>query len=96
MPADGGEETQVISENLASRWAFSLTPSGVYYVAASSRSEKGFPVKFFDLANNKATPLLTLSKWPQLHISVSADGRYLYYAQNDRSDFDLMLVENLK
>jgi serine/threonine protein kinase len=92
-PSEGGQESQVVSGPLANSFSFFLNRRGLFYVSAYSQAEKGFPVRLLDLTNNKVTTVLALSKPPQLHISVSADGRYLYYSQNDRSDYDLMLVD---
>jgi hypothetical protein len=53
-------------------------------------------IEYLDFATGKVTTLRTLTRLVDLGLTVSPDGRFLLFAQNDFLGSDLMLVENFK
>jgi Tol biopolymer transport system component len=86
-----GEETQIATPLF--RYNFAVADNGIYY---TTFEEKSPVIVFRDPATGKVTPILKMSKSPDLGLEVSADGRFLLFAQLDYSGSDLKLVENFR
>jgi len=72
-------------------WA--VLAEGICYRNTESRA-----IEFLDLAARRVTRKATLERgfrWGAA-ISVSPDGRWILYPQVDRSEEDIMLVENFR
>jgi Tol biopolymer transport system component/predicted Ser/Thr protein kinase len=86
---DGSGETKVI-DGVATH-TFALTRGGIYYLSKLPHPE----VRFFSFASGKSRVILKPEKPIGQGLSVSPDGHWLLYAQEEgRSGSDLMLVEN--
>lgn len=71
---------------------------GVYFLEGRLRNP--LTLKFFDFETRRTTALATLGPpsgpYQILGLSVDHDERSIVYAQLDKFDFDLMLVENFR
>ena len=66
---------------------------------ASSFTQGGNPIKFFDFMNREVTRITEFAKTPESgrpHVTVSPDGEWLLYAQLESDTADIMLVENFR
>ncbi len=87
MPVEGGDEEQVLAR--VSSWAsFGVAATGVYF-------ELDGRLQFLDGATGKVSTLTVVNNATG-GLCVSPDGRYVVWAQRDRSTTDLMLVENFR
>jgi Tol biopolymer transport system component len=89
-PIDGGTETMVTPDLY--RYNFALTAAGVYFVKVRPAGAAA-DVLYLDLGTKAITDVLALDRPPDLGLSISPDGKSLYFAQLDYSGQDLMLVE---
>ena len=72
------------------------TESGIYFMTVVKKQTE---VHFFDFKRQKVSRVFTLDKslpgWSG-GISISADGKWLFYPQLDGRSSDLMMIENWK
>jgi Tol biopolymer transport system component len=87
MPAQGGEETQVLEGPVAI--SFGVTSKGVYFQPNAKT------IRFLDAATGKTSTIAELDK-PGGNIAVSPDDAYVVWSQTDRTSQDLMLVEGFR
>ncbi len=98
MPVAGGQETLVLKQVIAGYWA--LAENGIYYLDLAARSSDGVtPLMWFSVATHKqvqvgAVRKPILSATPTL--SVTSDGRHIAWAQIDRWQSELMLIDNFR
>jgi len=95
MPVEGGEELPVPRFTRLVPWGqWAVLDRGIYFVKAESHSA----IEFFSFDTGQVNQIAALEKrilgGPSL--SVSSDGRWILFAQIDRNDSDLMLVENFR
>jgi serine/threonine protein kinase/Tol biopolymer transport system component len=92
IPADGGEETQVLDSVCDREWV--VTEQGIWFIwpTAHSRAEG----RYFDFATRKTNVAATINKPVTIGLAMSPDGRYLLYNQIDHSGSELLLVENFR
>jgi len=98
MPVEGGEGMLVLKQVRAGLWA--LADNGIYYLDVAARSpDEATPLMWFSFATHKLVqagavrkPIVTVS--PTL--SVTSDGRRIAWAQIDRQESELMLIENFR
>jgi Tol biopolymer transport system component len=95
---EGGAETRVLDANVNERnWA--VAGRGIYFFTSQPR-ETPFTLEFFDFATHQTTPIKTIDgprgTFQISALTVSPDERWVLYAQRDKLDFDLMLVENFR
>jgi serine/threonine protein kinase len=91
MPAQGGEETQILEAFPARDFAgFEVTSKGVYFVMPDYKT-----IRFLDSATGKIGAVAVLDK-PSGELTVSPDGAYLAWSQLDRNSADLMLVDGFR
>jgi Tol biopolymer transport system component/serine/threonine protein kinase len=98
VPVSGGEETRVFEANVdPGNWA--VVARGIYFLT-SQPHQTPYALEFFDFATRQTTQIATLDgPRPTFQIAgltVSPDERWALYAQRDKLDFDLMLVENFR
>ena len=88
MPAEGGEEVQVLPVSLG----FGMAAKGVYFMPDVRT------IRFLDTATGKVSTLVALEKpaVPAIIVGVSPDDAYVVWAQVDRDTQDLMLVEGFR
>jgi len=100
VPVEGGEETLVVDTHKAGYWsAWTLVEKGIYFMTAEQPARPA--IEFFSFSTGKVTEVVALAKpfrpWTNPEgLSVSPDGRWILYTQEDRSDTDIMLVENFR
>jgi eukaryotic-like serine/threonine-protein kinase len=92
VPIDGGEESKVVDG--VYRYSFAPTHEGLYYVTAPG-FQKGSSIRFLEFASGKTTDVYALSEPAALGLGFSPDFHKLFFAQADREDSDIMLVEDV-
>ena len=94
---EGGEETQVFAAPVAP-WNWAAVGRGIYFVTSGGRMQ--FALEFFDFATRQTTQVATVERPNVMSyisaLTVSPDEHWVLYAQRDKVDFDLMLVENFR
>jgi eukaryotic-like serine/threonine-protein kinase len=97
VSTEGGEETQVF-EARVSPWNWAAVGRGIYFLTPQARTQ--YALEFFDFATRQTTQVATLERPSVMSfisaLTVSPDERWVLYAQRDKIDFDLMLVENFR
>ena len=98
VPVECGEETVVMREkpNFMNHWA--LGSQGLYFVDAMEAKHKTI-LKLFRFETGQSSPVAVLdepSPGSGSRLSLPADGRWLLYDQVDRSESDIMLIENFR
>ena len=96
VPAGGGEEEEVVAPE---QWVFSLQPAakGIYYLGMEQR--RRMAIWFYDFASQKSSLVL---EWNANQVGrdatfdVSPDGKYVLYPKVDRTQTDIVLVENFR
>ena len=76
--------------SMATQWE--LMSNGIYFVGQDSPRT----VSFYDFATRRTRPVFTTDRDLDEGLSVSADGRYMLYAQADEQNSNLMIVNNFK
>ena len=100
VAAEGGEETLTFDTHKAGYWsAWTLVSQGVYFLTGERPAHPA--IEFFSFATGRLTEVAAMAKpfkpWTNPEgLSVSADGRWILYTQDDRADMDIMLVENFR
>jgi hypothetical protein len=98
MPVEGGRGTLVLAQVRPGVWA--LAENGIYYLDVAARSPEGFtPLMWFSFATHKlvqagAADKPVVAESPTL--SVTSDGRRIAWAQIDRQQSELMLIDNFR
>ena len=87
MPAQGGDETQVLDGPVG---GFGVTSKGVYF-QPNPRA-----IQFLDPLTGKVSTIAALDKPGPSTLSVSPDDRYVVWSQRDRINSDLMLVDGFR
>jgi Tol biopolymer transport system component len=93
MPAQGGEETQILHAGPTAGYfaTFGVTSKGVYFRPDADAKA----IQFFDAATGKISSIAALDK-PLSGLCVSPDDAYVLWAQTDRDSMDLMLVDGFR
>jgi Tol biopolymer transport system component len=96
VPSDGGSEEEAVSPD---QWVSSLQPAakGIYYMAWERR--RRMAIQFYDFQSQKTTDVLRFENAEIARDStfdVSPDGKYILYPKIDRTQTDLVLVENFR
>ena len=94
VPPAGGNETTLTDEPLFGVFAVSVTRSGIYFAAPAVAGSQFLPLKFHRFADGKTVELGHFEKPLHLHISVSADDKWILYTQLDSSADEVILVDN--
>ncbi len=94
IPVEGGEEVQVLDKVMQGYW--DVLAQGIYFLSPQADAAA---ISFFSFATNRKTLLVKIDK--RMHFNkpsfaVSADGRWLTWAQVDHSERDIMLMENFR
>jgi Tol biopolymer transport system component len=95
--SQGGDETQVFEVPVAP-WNWAMVARGIYFLTPQART--GYALEFFDFATGQTTQVATVERPNVMSfisgLTVSPDEHWVLYAQRDKVDFDLMLVENFR
>jgi eukaryotic-like serine/threonine-protein kinase len=92
-PTEGGNETFILDGLIQGWWA--IANGGIYFVARESTPT----IRFHNLATKSTSEVATVGRkigWRSPDFSVSPDGQRILYVQIDRTEIDLMLVENFR
>ena len=94
-PVAGGEETPVLEQLGAGLWGYwGLTAEGIYFYDAATKA-----IEFFRFNSLKVSQIAKPEKPPLLEspgFAVSPDGGWILFAQEDREESHIMLVENFR
>jgi Tol biopolymer transport system component len=98
-PVEGGEEVLVLTQNKAgidarSVRAWTVVEKGIYFANAEDPAKP--LIEFYSFATRKVTRVATLAQPFRPVLSVSPDGRWLLYTQEDQFGSDIMLMENFR
>jgi Tol biopolymer transport system component len=93
VPVEGGEETEVLTS--VARRAFAVVENEIYFISEPPSAANHF-IQFLNLTSGKTKPVATIGKSRPSYLTVSPDGRWLLYSQDDQLGSDLMLVENFR
>jgi hypothetical protein len=98
MPVEGGQGTLVLEHVRGGLW--SLAGNGIYFLDLAARSPEGAtPLMWFSFATHRLVQVGAVRK-PILPatpvLSVTSDGRRIAWAQIDRQQSELMLVDNFR
>ena len=94
LPLGGGAE-ELLVQNLDARdWAnWTVSNNRIYYL---SRLDNGAPrLAATDLASGETTWFALLDQHARAGLSVSPDGKRLFYSRTDRRESDVMVARNL-
>jgi serine/threonine protein kinase len=95
VPADGGEETEVI-DSLQCDGGWHVAELGIYFFAVPEQIGRS-ELQLHEFATGKTRRILILDQQVTLTgLAVSPDGRTILYGQWDQAGSDLMLVENFR
>jgi len=98
VSVDGGEEVPVLDSVPSSYWA--MTDNGIYYVDFSAVPEGApKPLKFFSFEKREVAQVATIEKvqfTDEAGFSASRDGRWVSWRQLDRSESNIMLIDNFR
>jgi len=101
IPVAGGEETPVLKTLRAGYWAYwVVVEDGIYYLDREEPSPGATPrysLWFLNLNTGKQSFVEPLDKRPYSSgLALSPDRRWVLYTQIDKSDTDIMLIENFR
>jgi hypothetical protein len=87
MPVKGGSESVVVAKRpQIGFWGYwAVTEAGIYFL--DFEAEPRPSIDFYSFVTRRISPVLALEKKParlQASLSTTADGKTLYYTQNDR------------
>jgi hypothetical protein len=93
VPLSGGEESKVLPS--VHWWDFAISSRGIYYVP-DTHADRSFSIRYRDFATGNDRTLWSGSVAKAAGLALSPDGSYLLFAQVDRFESDLFLVENFR
>jgi Tol biopolymer transport system component len=95
MPLNGGEESRVLGQPEEGDWAnWAMGKNGIYFFDSSSKGDQG--VKYFDFATGKIVSVSESKNRGGVGLAVSADGKTIFYDQNEEAESTVMLVKNFR
>lgn len=98
VPVEGGKEDEYFVPEHDLLWGGSLHPvkDGIYY-SEFERGQRAVAIAFYDFATGKSRPVLRVKNGDLNEgFSLSPDGKWVLYAKTDRSQTNLVLVENFR
>jgi dipeptidyl aminopeptidase/acylaminoacyl peptidase len=90
VPAEGGEETQVLGSVLNNN--FALGDQGIYFIPNVQPAS----IRFMSFASGATVTIAKVKGYPSYGFSLSPDGKSLSFAEFEVVTADLMLVENFR
>jgi hypothetical protein len=94
-PLNGGAEMRVMDQSGLDQWYnWFLVRNGIYFLNRAAKPKE--KIEFLNFESGKTTPVLSPDKEVNWGITVSPDGRYMMYVQNDFSQSNLVLVKNFR
>jgi dipeptidyl aminopeptidase/acylaminoacyl peptidase len=95
LALDGGTEAELLVGPISNAGNFWVSKSGVYFVAPENANGKA-SICFLPFSSSRPRTIAMTEKPPFWGLSVSPDERSLLFAQLDRSEYDLMLIEDFR
>ena len=96
IPANGGEEIEVLSSLEAGYWGYwAVVENGIYYL--DTKAKPG--INFFDLATHGISRVFDLENgpaWGVPALAISPNKKTILYTQLDALTSDIILVENFR
>ena len=94
-PLTEGPETRFIEPLTSSDWGnWAVVEEGIYFI---QRSETGATLAFWNAATQTTTPVVSIERAPMNRsLTISPDRQLMLYAQLDRNESDLILVEDVR
>ena len=94
MPASGGSEAPVLPSNWGGHcWA--LAETGVYFISPDTRSSP-VPLLFFSFGTRRVSEIGRIAQPGVEGLSISPDEHWIIWTQVDRSEADLVMLENFQ
>lgn len=94
VPVDGGRERLVVPDVLEGYW--SVADTGIYFLTPTTGvSPVAIALKFFDFASGRVSSIASPpGQWDKVMtgFSVSRDGKFVFWTQQDNAIKDLMLI----
>ena len=91
MPVGRGPESKVLS-NVVER-NFMPVADGIYF---AQRTDQGYSFQFLNAATGQVRPFGSTPREVDNVVTVSPDGRWFAYAQQDHAGSDIMVVNNFR
>jgi Tol biopolymer transport system component len=91
MPVGGGPESKVL-ENVTRR-NFIPAADGIYFM---QRTEQGYSYQFLNFTTGQVRAFGSTTRQIGNVVTVSADGRWFAYSQQDHAGSDIVLVGNFR
>jgi hypothetical protein len=93
VPPEGGEATLAVETRFN---IYTVWDDKIVYV--NRRPESGTAIELFDPETGETREIASLGEWPSLSfgLSVSPDGKWILYTQNDNPGSDILLVEGFR
>jgi hypothetical protein len=98
-PVEGGEETLILKEL---QWEYlrnwTVSDEGIYYLTCQGETlaERRCVANFYDHESKTNEEVALLGEIRNSGISVSSDGNWLLHTQMDKSETDVVMVENFR
>jgi hypothetical protein len=96
IPAEGGEEVEIINSLEAGHWGYwAVVEKGIYYL--DTKAKPG--ISFFDIATHRISRVFDLESGPARGapgLAISPDRKTILYTQLDALNSDVILVENFQ
>ena len=98
VPVGGGDEVRILDSVRFGYWAVART--GIYFIDFDVPSDAPRPVRFFNFESRQLRQVGTVENtvaWSNTPgFAISPEGRWLLYSSLERSDADLMLLDNFR
>ena len=99
MPTAGGGESLILDTLMPGDWGnWVLTKQGIYFITRDPTRARTV-LSFFDVDTETIREVIPLVQAPPMHqagLTLSPDGRWMLYPQIDRTESDLMFVEDAR
>jgi WD40 repeat protein len=96
IPADGGEEVEIIRSPEAGYWGYwAVVENGIYYLDTTAKPQ----INFFDTATHQISRVFDLENGPARGapgMALSPDGGTILYTQLDTLTSEIIVVENFQ
>jgi Tol biopolymer transport system component len=90
----GGGEKQLVVKSLADPFTYALVEGGIYFISKPD-PKSGYSIRFLNTTTGKIQQIAPVAN-PSGGLTVSPDHRWILFAQTERAQSNLMLVENFR
>lgn len=95
LALESGRESELPVEPISNAGNFWVSKTGVYFIAPENANGKA-AIRFLPFSSSQPRTIAVTEKSPAWGLSVSPDERSLLFAQLDREENDLMLIEDFR